>query len=726
MGGTRSGVAALAVPALLIIGAPSAAAMAAPSNGPAAAPDTVAVALERLVPPDAVVADARDGTPDVGGPTRAPVDLLTEAVATEDALKPSTYVEAARSALAEFAGIAVPGFLPQGGEGGDPSAGTDRIGLPGGDLTGDGLVDALSLEVTVGQGMFSVIGGALRALRGVDGVELWARDLGADVLGSFPIAGPDLDGDGAGDLLLWQFVVDAVDGGEACPGLVVCVAAHRLQYHWALTALSGPDGSELWSRLYPGEATKGFGVAGTAVTFSYTTAVTATNALVLPILSSDHEGNGGKDVIVDAWDVAAAFGVQDVFAVAAGAFAGSAVALVATRAEVVGGDDGATLLTRESDYRPGGAVLLPGGHTVGDGTGDLLWQESLNLDAPFACGFAADVGGCAGASRSSLALEMIDGRALTAAWESEFVGTDIEFAFSQPFQADLDAAGDDDLLLFEVVSQGSGPVIRQSALAGADGSRLWAEETTAFFEPVGPIGEAPGVDLVGLDFVFGEETGAFGIALERRDGATGELLFRTVHEGRDNGFITAFLGGDADADGVLDLVIERFAFGFEVQSTALIESGAGGGVVYERSARGFAFLVPAGNQDARAGDDAVDVRLDFGRDTLDVTLTGVRLPTGRAAWSRADVLFASSWVALIPTGPQTSGAGADLLYSRSQFQGGGPQLASRIESLDGRRGRVQWSHGDNLAIPPDLGAGAIAGTVTSPAGAPVSGTCISA
>lgn len=666
----------------------------------------------------------------------APTDYLTSGLDSKgDEHNPRVYVDAARAYVERQWGVKVPHFgdrvreaRPAAGGSAplDPSStSTDRYGLPAGDLTGDGLDDVMSVEVTFADETFELVGIALRGVKGTDGSQLWSLDL-SDVYDLLPIPAGDLTGDGAGDVLLLAFYLDSGTYVGPC-ALVACALVGEFTYHWEIAVISGPTGAEAWSHTYSGELTEAFAFAFGLVALADADAFTATNILVFPALSDDHNGDGSPDLVINAYDVTSIFGFQYAGGLLAAALVQERLSFARTRAEVASGDDGTGLFTRGADYTPGGSALLPAGQTVGGATGDLLWETAPEVATPIACVFSILLFECAGYQHTTLSLEMLDGAGFSTAWTAEIDEPDVAVAYADPAGVDLGGDGSADLLLFEL----TGSEVRQGVVSGADGAVAWTKTADGFLVPIGAIGGGAGGDLLLMEFGFDETTFDLSVSLDRLDGTTGAVLLSTTHtvDTPDYGFayVYVFLLGDGDGDGVLDPVVGSETFDFdsgEISSAAIAESGATGAELLGTSVSGVVVFLPAGDEDGDGKDDLFKLLVTFSSASVTLTTKGVRLPSGAEAWTRADSFLPASFILLYPTRDQSGLGGADAAYSRLQLLPTSDE--SRVDGLEGLSGALTWGFGDTLTLPPPLGAGSISGLVTDESLATLEGICVSA
>lgn len=660
-------------------------------------------------------------------PRPSPAAAFTSRIrASRDALDPATFVSAERDLLERAWGTrvvdpaaAVRDRVAAANHGDHaPDAGTDLLPVASADLNADGRTDTVYVEAVFDTRSGEALASEIHALDGSSGAELWVAPAG-DAWSFLAVPSGDLDGDGGGDLLFTEFHVDAAEPVEACAAFLACVDAQRLRYRWIVRAVVGATGDELWSRTSPGSSGSAGEFAYAVLAVEDADAYTATNALVVPIPTGDHDGDGARDLVVQELDVTGVRSVQLATAVAASASTYEDVPLVATRADLTRGSDGASLFRRENDAEPYGAALVPVGDAVGDGTPDLLWQDPSVTPGPVVCASTLPTGSrCSYASRTTLDAEMLDGATLATAWSGTFGDAQTRLASFDAPGEDFTGDGRADLLLRETIDG----ALRVDAVSGADGALAWSRsaEYWDLIAPIGAVGGSPGTDLLFAAVAYDYFTGDATVTLDRVDGAGGQTLLSTapVIPSPPTGFVDAYVyvAGDVDADGVADPGIDSAAYTFgpdgeTVASSARVESGSDGEQLFGRTLDGIAVTGPAWDLDRDGADDLYDLRIVPAEEGFVAHLSAIGMPSGVERWSRRDPLpdAFGLFVAISPTGDHSGDGGADAVYY--QAAAGESSFRSRIDGLAGATGAMTWGAGVEL-IPPAAGTGGIAGTVT--------------
>lgn len=626
-----------------------------------------------------------------------------------DPRTPAGMLKAAHAAIEHRWGIELPEPAPIERPDALADAGDDAlwIGTPAGDLDTDGLEDVLAFEVDLEDFDYAT---TVHALRGSTGEVLWSSPLGS-IFGSIALPGGDLDGDGGDDVLLLSLTVTS-GGAGTCVPFAVCAFVDDYTFEWGVAGLSGATGEVGFARAYAGRLSGVYAAEITpAPTIGVAQAFTATNYDVLPLLTEDHDGDGGRDLVINRIDVTAAGAVAGAFPLVTFAFGFGELVLIGSHNEVISGATGLDLFSHSGENSEL-AFMYPAGDAVGDPASDLL-LESLTFTPVAACAFAA-VGTCVGGAPVSLTLEMFDGSTLSSAWAREVsVATE---GFTYPIEADVNGNGSSDLFLIEFASEG----VRQSVLDGSDGSALWALVHDFVLLPIGPTGGGPGSDLFTIEVEFADE---LSLSFVRIDGATGaELLTtpQTLPEG-DYWDVLVFLAGDADGDGVQDPVLDALVFDTNPPvSEVTVESGATGAPIFTRLLNALAFSMPGGDLDGSGTSDLVDWTVEEGLDGYLVSFDGRMMPGGASAWTVTRALEPEFYAFVAPAPNMNGSSGGDLLVNLETYAGGVYQ--SELSVIDGASGSAGWARPEPLE--PPLPKGAISGTIRNTDGDPLGFMCV--
>lgn len=588
---------------------------------------------------------------------------------------------------------------------------TYKIGLPAGDLTGDGLDDAMSFEYVIDWDLGEVRFVAVRGIGGTNGAELWSISLDG-AWDAWPIAVGDLTGDGSDDVLLVRLDLGTLSETGGCY-VVACAVDATLDYRWTLTLVDGSDGATSWEQLHDGNLQEKYAAAYAVAAVGVVDGIEATNAFVLPLPSGDHDGDDSPDLVLNRFDV------KETFAIAyAGFFVGALVVedliSVTTYGELVSGASGGTRTVATQEDVPGGAYLLPAGDAVGSATGDLLWETMSNVHTPWACVFAL-LGVCGRVVKWTLDLEMLDGATFEPAWATRIEPLDAQYFGAVAFSTDLTDDGKADVAVWEYALIGS----RITVLSGADGTTAWQAPTLAVY-PIGSIDGGAGSDVLTAR-ATDDATGST-LHLERLDGATGADLVSTQHAfgpSDDGGYIDLYvwLQGDADGDGVGDIGIDEYILDeewWEVErSRTMVESGADGSLLYEGQHDQVAAAYPAGDIDGDGLTDLLELSSEWRDDSYDVRFAGISVIDADRKWSRTDVFSWCSWFTISFTADQSGAGGDDQVYSREACSS--DDVISRIDGVEQLDGNLTWGYGP--PIPGDTPAsGAISGTVDTTMG----------
>ena len=575
-----------------------------------------------------------------------------------------------------------------------------RDALPAGDIDADGKDDVLLMETSFEDFLSDQYTFELAALSGVDGAEMWRREVTAfDAMPLFP---GDVTGDGRGDLVLLHYS-RFYEPVEYC-STSLCAGVRPSTYTWTLDVVSGADGSSVWTRSLDGATGTAF--AGVNLfppgLISNNGASVATNVGVLPLLAGDHDGDGRRDIVLNAFDVA---GPSEYQYLAPGAST-SAVEfrqrLVQTHATVLSGSEGAVLLSREQNLPTSeGALLESPGDVVGGDGDDLLWQASVDVRPTAGCNETPAVYSCFGVERIIVDLEAIDGASLAIGWTRRLQDDRAVTSFVEPAGDDLNGDGRDDLMHWYEIDYGSGSSgWFLDGLAGSNGARLWRREAQAFPASIdgvilGPAGGQPGKDFLLLDIEIRPDAGGMEVLIYRVDGGTGRNLTftRRVYDNDERSFRFG-VGPDSDGDPVRDIVIGSVKSVYTVSpaqhtTTATVESGATGSTVFSRVTDGDIAIFPGGDLNGDGRGDLYGFTSTIG--TAPFTAAAIAVPSGEFLWTRGGEAVNFE---IGEAGATGGAAGTDLMSVRTQ----GPytNYRSRVDVIDGADGSRRWAVGDAM------------------------------
>lgn len=203
-----------------------------------------------------------------------------------------------------------------------------RLGLPAGDMTGDGRADILvPTQRPAG----------LAALGGEDGAPLWTRALEDDYQ-VWPTG--DHTGDGLADAVVQTFTITSSSATGPCSQLA-CVASATWVFHWDVSVISGADGTVAWTKRYPG--------------FERTLYVQGLQTIESENVTVIVEPS--RHVLVSSYD----------------AIMTTAAFIVTSRGEALRGSDGAVMLERTHEDRPDFGVMYAAGRD-----GSVAWEIEEN------------------------------------------------------------------------------------------------------------------------------------------------------------------------------------------------------------------------------------------------------------------------------------------------------------------------------------------------------------
>jgi hypothetical protein len=565
---------------------------------------------------------------------------------------------------------------------------------PAGDLTGDGRSDVLVESWSWSERVY-----LLQALRGSDGQELWRIESdGWDEVVGWP-ARTDLTGDGADDLLIWTWSWGDWDSGDECgDGVLVaeCTSWFELTYTWTLGVRSGSDGALAWSQSFDGaERWEQYSSSG-PLGYEWTHRVEATNALVLPYLSGDHDGDGLDDLVLNVVGGTFESTTSSQGLLLAHQSEESERLRATTRASIVTGATGASTAVRTVEDAPRVGHLRPADP---DGA-DLLWQTWTAPDRSTSCERLLVVSSCSAQGEAGTAeLEMLDGATLSTRWQRPADIDDWVF----PLGADLDGDGHAELLVERSSYDEDEDEWRHvgEILSGADGQALWERDDWWWPWVVGSLDGSPGADLLIASSEY--EDGRATVTAERVDGATGATLFttaETVEVGdADDAFVWFWPLGDGTGDGVTDIGWEAHRIWWDehctedewggycwyelerIESRLRAEATSTGATLYTSEPNGYAELWPAGDLDGDGAGEAFEIAWGDGA----TSWTAVDLTGGVPLWS----MTFDGWARLMPAGDQTGDGGSDVLLQRVGFDE--EHFTAKVAGLDGSTAFERWS-----------------------------------
>ena len=577
--------------------------------------------------------------------------------------------------------------------------------VSGGDLDGDGRDDVLMYHRD-----FQSESLLLEGRRGLDAAALWERTVAGDESIAWSLD-EDMTGDGRADIL--ELTLDIIEEGSggSCEGDEAdeeCSSGeYSATYRWALSLVSGSDGTAAWTRTYDGEVTERYSeewntTAGVVYRDKIVYEISGTAIGVLPIVA-DRDG-GGSEIVLDVFDVREHFESEGRGAyarfVGAGTSKGTYTFNAVTEAAILDAATGVASTTFREDSSGMFAVLYPISRPGGD---DLVWERSLIPARSGECvhgdAFVVYDSQCLVDDEGpGVRLTILDGGTLEAAWSRDFEGWGASF----PVGGDLDADGLGDLVLFLDTDENWGTQF----LAASKGTTLWTAQVG--YIGVGPLDAVPGDDVItvsysseypddptGLGWLIsdGEETYVETMTIERRNGSSGTAFLSETRSATSSGSTWAFPyaagGSDGDGDGAPDITLGTIVIDESSEDEdwtvtgrdAVAQSGATGKVLYE--AAGGALLLPESDID---GDGLAEIAQTTG-DSNTSTYTPVRLADGVALWS--DVSAGDTFY--VADGNIDGEPGIDVLRHDDVRQD--RRMQTIVTSLAGRTGAPRWSFG---------------------------------
>ncbi|MBW3662532.1 MAG: hypothetical protein KY469_05465 [Actinobacteria bacterium] len=571
-----------------------------------------------------------------------------------------------------------------------------RFARPVPDLDGDGIDDVLDQSFDADSGEYAIV-----ARRGTDGAELWsllATD-SADVLSEVV---PDLTGDGASDLLIW----DITFGDYGCED-ENCDTWYA-DFTWSVRVRDGRTGAAAWTTTYPGSYRDAFvyeeGESTWGNTYDYRSEFEADNYWVVPLVADDHDGDGVRDLIVNQIDFIGAedrqYATYEEPLPIREEGTSRSIDVHAT-VSLVGGSDGESFWERTAEGADGDAVAVPFGDAVGSGTDELLWLRFGHPTGDASCRYldvlvVNEQLDCTDTlvEEWTTTAELLDGDARATAWSYTVTDGPEQFTWILPAEADLDGDGSDDL--FEIVDSFDFDSWESSTTitprSGADASALWSAVTEWGFPiAVGSLDGGAGQDVLIADssFVETEEDWFTRTSLHRLDGATGTELLTTTHDSDDldgsgGTFTGLFLGQDLDGDGGEDLWLSSYTINFDTgaeTSRDLVESLATGEQVYLLESAGDRWVWDLTDLDADGDAEVVQVDLvstrvrlwdEWTRVPVALDVSAHQHDSGAALWALPRLDY---WDDSLATGSDVDGVpGSDLIEARAASDPAGVTL----------------------------------------------------
>lgn len=573
------------------------------------------------------------------------------------------------------------------------------------DTDGDGRDDVVLTATDAGSGATDLV-----ALRGLDGREQWRTPLGSwDESVGWPAG--DLTGDGIEDLFALdldygEFTADEQCDDAGCEGFV-----HET-FLWELSARSGADGNLLWQEDHPGEYRVDYVDRQSEDGWEYSWTVEAEGLAALPYPGADHDGDGGRDVLVNTLDLTESFTETNGSGATGTSREGAYDLDSSTTARIVRGADGSDLAAALTSRGPSIAALRLAGDATGDGTADLLWSRIEYDTDTWTCDGVVVVEICDDEQTidpPQLQVDLLDGADFSTVWTFT-APQGLYRAYAQPLLEDVDGAPGTEVLV-RVAAEGqpeatSDPLDDGAAaddvalLSGADGSVAWrADDPGGGPWALAEMGGAAGPDLLFTSWAIratscstplpdpvpqgcGDSVSATQMAI-RLDGTTGGLLSdtsRTYDLGESADYFWFSLrssAGDHDGDGVLD---PAMALGTDEQSVAVVQSAVTGDPLFEHLGEDQLLLSSGGGDLDGTGTDELGTYL-WSEDRFEI----LRMPGGELLHDLSRIegtLYAG--------GDQDGVRGDELLRVRHHLDGSG-HLHATVDSLHGETLAPRWS-----------------------------------
>lgn len=574
------------------------------------------------------------------------------------------------------------------------------------DTDGDGRDDVVLTVIDAATGATELV-----ALQGVDGREQWRVRVGSweDALG-WPAG--DLTGDGVEDLFALVLQYGDYTSDEDCDD-DGCTGFDRMTFTWELSARSGADGSLLWQEAHPGQYRWDYTDRETEGGYEYSYSVEADDLVSLPYPGADHDGDGGRDILVNTISLTDSYSETYQNSTLGSTRDGAYELDSTTTARVVRGADGSDLMVALTSRGPSIASLRDAGDATGDGIDDLLWRRTRYGNDTWSCERYAVTEICDDEEEPTppqLELDLLDGSDLTTAW-SFAAPVDDWTSYAIPLLEDLDGVPGADVLVRMTGEDEQldpadpfgfdAPADDLVLLSGQDGTVTWRMDNPGYVGPwtIAEMGGATGPDLLMTGWTIRtvycsssapgplpdeceDKTTATQTAL-RFDGTTGELLSDTTrtYDLGDNAdyywFSFSPYAGDHDGDGIID---PRMSVGTNQNSVAVVQSAVTGDVLFEHLGPEELLLsFGGGDLDGSGTDELGTYRWDTDQFHI------LRMPSGELLHDLTDIEGA-----LYAGGDQDGVLGDEVVRVLHHGDSDG-QVHATVESLDGATLAPRWS-----------------------------------
>lgn len=601
---------------------------------------------------------------------------------------------------------------------------TVSIGLPGGDLDGDGRGDVLVFTIDLAEQ--TVVD--LEALD-ADGATLWTRvvdpqDEGAPVLYG---AVPDLDGDGGDDLLGVGLAYGDPESGSGCI-YTVCNSTTTIDWTWTVSVLSGADGARLWSKSTDGGFATHYQTADVdtdgdvvtadteAIRFTWRYDDLAPKVTVMP--SDDgtmvlHTSSSFKHEATYLRSYHAAEGPWPAYA-SGHAFLYHRVFEESTEYASLDGATGTPLRQATAGPARGDTGATAIGDVDGDGTPDILVTGGTTGPWTYACGIAyvpvVGYGDCVTeepVSTSELRVE----DAVTGAvhWSLDPDTLCPETCWLEDTEVLDDRTGDgmrDVAVAYQFTGDG-GHDHRLALIGGATGA-VWLDVTRGpdhgdealFVQDRTGDGLGEVLRITGDRWAGENETATLTLTLA--DGATDVVLANVTRTAEGRTFLHADLWGDLDGDGLADVAVEEHARDGNRTTTAY--AGADLGLLWEHvgsaTSDDFHWLDPVGDLDGDGGEDLIEYDLSWDEATNTTAWSyGLRDGTDLTeSWTRTGDTGDAIVVPVVFENGDMDGDGIpDLLvdeitFSNTEFDET-TEIEVSVQSVAGTTGAIRWHTG---------------------------------